>query len=111
MRDGAEHGARGVDGVAALLEDHRAGGGAERLAGDGHPVPAVQHRLDRALRRAGEREEHAARRQMNEARGMVGTVAQMRGTMTLARPTARRPFEDRLDIATTRQDSLTKAPP
>ena len=31
---GGEHRRRRVDGVAALLEHHRAGGGRERLAGD-----------------------------------------------------------------------------
>ena len=45
----AEHGARGIDGVAALLEDHGAGGRPERLAGDGYPMPAVQRWLDRPL--------------------------------------------------------------
>ena len=42
---------RGVDGVAALLKDHRARRGAERLAGDGHPVRAVKRRLLRRARR------------------------------------------------------------
>ena len=32
-----------------LLEDHGAGRGAERLAGDGDPVPPVQHGFDGAL--------------------------------------------------------------
>ncbi len=40
-----EHRAGGVDGVAALGEDQRARGGAQRLAGDGDPVPAMQRRL------------------------------------------------------------------
>ena len=42
---GPEHGARRVDRVPTLLEHHRAGGSAERLSGDGHPVPAVQYRF------------------------------------------------------------------
>ena len=40
-----DHGAGRVDGIAAALEDLRAGRGAERLAGDRHPVLAVQRRL------------------------------------------------------------------
>ena len=49
-RGGGEHRAGGVDGVAALLEDRRAGRGRERFAGDRHPVAAVQDGLRRALR-------------------------------------------------------------
>jgi hypothetical protein len=48
---GGDHGRGGIDGVAALLKNHRAGGGAERFAGDGHPVRAVQRRLLRAHQR------------------------------------------------------------
>ena len=44
-RGGGDHGAGGVHGVAALLEDHGAGGGGERLAGHGHPVAAVERGL------------------------------------------------------------------
>jgi len=39
------HGARRVDGVAALLEHHSARGGGERLAGDRDPVTPVQRGL------------------------------------------------------------------
>ena len=39
---GCEHRCGGVDGIAALLEHHRAGGGAQWLAGDRNPVAAVQ---------------------------------------------------------------------
>ena len=42
---GGQHGAGGVDGVAALHEDAGAGGSGQGLAGDGQPVPAVQHRF------------------------------------------------------------------
>ena len=66
---GGEHRAGGVDGVAALLEHHRAGGGGERLAGDRHPVPAVQHRLGGARRpgAAGEDGEQERRRRGGES--------------------------------------------
>jgi hypothetical protein len=40
-----DHGAGRVHGVAAALEHRRARGGRERLARDGHPVPAVQGRF------------------------------------------------------------------
>ena len=43
--DGAEHGAGGVDGVAALLEDAGADARGDGLAGDGHPVAAVERRF------------------------------------------------------------------
>src|SRR5437588_365297 len=46
-----DHGRGGIDGVAALLKNDGAGGGAERLAGDSHPVRAVQRRLLRAHQR------------------------------------------------------------
>ena len=52
-----EHGAGGVDGIAAALERAGAGHGPKRLARDGHPMPAVQRRLVRGgirLRRRGE---------------------------------------------------------
>ena len=48
---GGDHGRGGIDGIAALLKNDRAGGGAERLAGHGHPVRAVQRRLLRAHQR------------------------------------------------------------
>ncbi len=48
--DGAEHGAGRVDGVAALEEHHCAGRRTQRLAGDRHPVPSVQHRFHGPLR-------------------------------------------------------------
>src|SRR6185436_14842847 len=35
----------GVDRVAAFLENHRAGGGAQRFAGDRHPVATVERGL------------------------------------------------------------------
>ena len=41
---GGEHRRRRVHRVAALLEDHRAGGRGERLAGHRHPVLAVEDR-------------------------------------------------------------------
>jgi hypothetical protein len=44
-RGGTEHGAGGVDGVAAALEHHRAGGGSQGFAGDSHPVASVQYGL------------------------------------------------------------------
>ena len=47
--DGRQHGARGIDGVAAFLEDHGTGFGAEWLAGDRNPVPAVERRFLGAL--------------------------------------------------------------
>ena len=40
-----DHGAGGIHRIAALLEDLRARGRRERLAGDRHPVPCVQRRL------------------------------------------------------------------
>src|SRR5262249_48166943 len=43
--DRCEHGARGVDGIASAFEDLRARRGAERFAGNGHPMPPVQHGL------------------------------------------------------------------
>ena len=43
--DGRQHGARRIDRVAAFLEDHGAGFGAEWLAGDRDPVPAVERRF------------------------------------------------------------------
>ena len=46
-----QHRAGGVDGVAAPGEDQRARGGAQRLAGDGDPVPAMQRRLGRGRSR------------------------------------------------------------
>ena len=55
---GGEHRARGVDRVAALLEHHRAGRRGERLAGDRHPVRAVQRRLLRLLRQQRRRDQH-----------------------------------------------------
>ena len=48
---GGDHGRGSIDGIAALLKNDGAGGGAERLAGDGHPVRAVQRRLLRAHQR------------------------------------------------------------
>lgn len=42
---GGDHRACGVDCVAALLEDHGSGGRGQRLAGDSHPVTAVQRRF------------------------------------------------------------------
>ena len=65
----AKHAARGVDGVAALLKNHRAGGGAERLASDRHPVPAVEGRFDRSLSGRGRSESRAARQSSEAALG------------------------------------------
>ena len=44
-RGRSQHRAGGVDGVAAALEHHRAGGRGQRLAGDGHPGLGVQRRF------------------------------------------------------------------
>ncbi len=55
-RDSGEHGARRVDGVAALLEDHGARRGGERLAGDRDPVAPVQWGLLCALGRERDRQ-------------------------------------------------------
>ena len=48
-RGRGQHGASGVDRVAAASEDQGAGRGGERFAGDRHPVASVQHGLDGAL--------------------------------------------------------------
>ena len=48
-RDGGEHCAGGVDGVAALREHHRARGGSEWFAGDRNPVATMQRGLLCAL--------------------------------------------------------------
>ena len=65
-RGRGEHRAGRVDRVAAALEHHRAGGRRERLAGDRHPVLAVQRRLLGALLRrrdgGGQRGNHVRRR-------------------------------------------------
>ena len=81
---GGEHGAGGVHGVAALLEHHGARGGAQRLARDRHPVPAVQHRLDRArrLRVGGGHGQRAEERRVQEnenARSHVRPPVQLVG--------------------------------
>ena len=60
-RGGCEHRAGRVDCVAAALEHARAGGGRERLAGDRHPVRAVQRRLLCLLLRERRAARHAAR--------------------------------------------------
>src|SRR5438270_107395 len=58
-RGGRDHGAGGIDRVAALLEDLRARGGRDRFAGDRHPVPAVERGLLGAALRVGSAEDHA----------------------------------------------------
>jgi len=50
---GGDHGRRGVDGVAAALEDHRPRRRGERLSRHRHPVRTVQRRLLRFLREGG----------------------------------------------------------
>src|SRR3989441_1276263 len=65
--DGGEHGARRVDGVAALLERHGAGGGGERLAGDRDPVAPVQGGLLGAL--TGERDRRTEENEREETNG------------------------------------------
>ena len=64
-RGGGDHRAGRVDGVAALLEDRRAGRRRERLAGDRHPVAAVQGGLGRPLRHRA-RGEHAEDRDQGQ---------------------------------------------
>jgi hypothetical protein len=61
--DGGEHGARRVDGVAALLEHHGARGGGERLAGDRDPVASVQYGLLGALAHERDRREEQNERE------------------------------------------------
>jgi hypothetical protein len=67
--DRREHGGRGIDGVATLLEDHRAGGGAEWFAGDGDPVFAVQRRAFGALGVGGRREDGQTEGDQSETEG------------------------------------------
>ena len=69
----------GIDGVAALLKHHRAGGRRERLAGDRHPVTTVQRRLLRALRKGNRGEEKKGKEKRpassppsRAARGLTG---------------------------------------
>ena len=57
--DDGQHGARGVNGVAALLEHARAREGAGRLARDRDPMPRVEHWLVRAGKRFRRRGEQA----------------------------------------------------
>ena len=49
-RGGAEHRTRGIDSVAALLENRRTCRSTKRFAGDRDPVTAVEDGLDCALR-------------------------------------------------------------
>jgi hypothetical protein len=49
-RDRAKHRTGGVDGVAAFLKHHRAGGCRQRFAGDRDPVAGVEGRLCRSPR-------------------------------------------------------------
>ena len=71
--DRGEHRAGGVHRVAAPGEHHRAGGRAERLAGDRHPVAAVERGLLGALRRErrGRDEEEQQRQAVGDGQGAV----------------------------------------
>ena len=46
---GCDHRGGGVDGIAALLKDHRTGRGGQRLSGHRHPMRCVEWRFLRAL--------------------------------------------------------------
>ena len=68
-RGRGEHRAGGVDRVAAALEHARARGRRERLAGDRHPVRAVQRRLLRLLLRERGAVDERAQRQSRRGGG------------------------------------------
>ncbi len=69
-----DHGAGRVDGVAPLLEDHRARRGAERLAGDRDPLRGVERGLVRGRRGdEGEGDRGRARREEERRRAASGS--------------------------------------
>ena len=75
-RGGAQHGAGGVDSVAAAHEHHRAGSRGQRLAGYRHPVLGVKHRLGSVLRlRQRTREQGSQAHQQASADERSGVVS------------------------------------
>ena len=80
----AGHRAGGVDGVPALLEHHRPGGGTERLAGDGDPVLAVEHGLLGALAGGGGRDEDRESRRDEKKPGIRHGTTPPRDSLTAA---------------------------